>query len=551
MAVRTYGIYLCYAPLVDLRAEGLGRHLAAFLRAAEKRTDVAFVIACPSWMRATLQRLCDEAGIDFRALQILAPAGSPPLLTIFGVLSRIRKRRRGQGWLSRATAWLRRGIGRVGTWGEARLAGTRSYLGLVVMALAAAVSLVVVAGVRQLSAIVQGGLRSLTRFAVPLLRPARARAGAAFGNFKRDPVILRLYRHMEAAEVELLEKLIAGRPDIAAWYCPTAFWPRFNAIAAPRLMSVPDVVLAEYPIGFAMAGGARFEQVFHDVEAAIRGSHRLVTYSEHVKRSTLIERYHIDPDRIEVIQHGVNDLSPLLSASDVAGDANARGRGYCVALFRSALDNAIGNGRAWTYGSGDVRFLFYASQLRPNKNALTLLRAYEWLLRRQVISHKLILTGDPRETPNVNEFIAEKGIENDVLFLHGLSERELAACYRLADLAVNPSLSEGGFPFTLAEAVSVGTPVVMARIAVTTEYLGSAPVAASMLFDPYDWRALADRIAWALANREALYRAQRQFFDETVARRTWAHVVDDHIRALDRISRGTQRADADRLRVHA
>ena len=551
MSVRTYGIYLCYAPQVDLRAEGLGRHLAAFLLAAEKRTDVSFIIACPSWTRGTLRRLCDEAGVDFGALQILAPADSPPLLQLFGLLGRVRKRRRGQAWLSRATAWLRSGIDRASTWGEARLAGTRSYLVLVMISLAAAVSIVLLAGARQLSVMVQAGLRGLTGIAVRLLRPARVRAGAALSNFKRDPVILRLYRHMEAAEVELLQKLIAGRPDIAAWYCPTTFWPQFNAIAAPRLMSVPDVVLAEYPIGFAMAGGGRFEQTFHNVEAAIGGSDHLVTYSEHVKRTTLVERYHVDPERIEVIRHGVNDLGALLALPDVKGDGTTHATRYCVTLLRSALDKAVGNRLAGIYGSGDVRFLFYASQFRPNKNALTLLRAYEWLLRRQAISHKLILTGNPRETPSVNEFVAEKGIENDVLFLHGLSERELAACYRLADLAVNPSLSEGGFPFTFAEAVSSGTPVVMARIPVTTEYLGSGPVAASMLFDPYDWRALADRIEWALANREALYRAQRKFFDETVARRTWAHVVDDHIRALDRISRGKQRAAADKVRVHA
>lgn len=552
MSVRTYGIYLCYAPQVDLRAEGLGRHLAAFLLAAERRTDVSFVIACPSWMRGTLRRLCDEAGIDFRALQVLAPAKSPPLLQVFGLLSRVRnRRRRDQAWLSRATAWLRSGIERASTWGEARLAGTRSYVVLAMISLAAAVSIVVLAGVRHLSAMVQAAVGGMSGIAVRQLRPARVRAGAALSNFKRDPVILRLYRHMEAAEIELLQKLIAGRPDIAAWYCPTAFWPQFNAIAAPRLMSVPDVVLAEYPIGFAMAGGGRFEQTFHDVEAAIRGSDHLVTYSEHVKRTTLVARYHIDPDRIEVIRHGVNDLGALLGLPDVKGDGTSPAIRCCVTLFRSALDKAVGSGRAWTYGSGDVRFLFYASQFRPNKNALTLLRAYEWLLRRQAISHKLILTGDPRETPSVKEFIAEKGIENDVLFLHRLSEGELAACYRLADLAVNPSLSEGGFPFTFAEAVSVGTPVVMARIPVTTEYLGSAPVAASMLFDPYDWRALADRIEWALANGEALYGAQRKFFDETVAKRTWAHVVDDHVRALDRISRSRQRADADKVRVHA
>jgi len=68
MSVRTYGIYLCYPPQVDLRAQGLGRQLSAFLRAAEKRRDVSFVIACPSWMRGTLRRLCDEAGVDFQAI---------------------------------------------------------------------------------------------------------------------------------------------------------------------------------------------------------------------------------------------------------------------------------------------------------------------------------------------------------------------------------------------------------------------------------------------------------------------------------------------------
>ncbi|MFD2884495.1 glycosyltransferase [Pseudomonas lini] len=69
------------------------------------------------------------------------------------------------------------------------------------------------------------------------------------------------------------------------------------------------------------------------------------------------------------------------------------------------------------------------------------------------------------------KFISEHGLQNDVLCLYGLSIQELAACYKLADLAVNPSLSEGGCPFTFTEALSVGTPVVMARIAVTEEIL--------------------------------------------------------------------------------
>ena len=62
--------------------------------------------------------------------------------------------------------------------------------------------------------------------------------------------------------------------------------------------------------------------------------------------------------------------------------------------------------------------------------------------------HKLILTGNPEVLPAVKEFIKDHYLQNDVLFLHGLKIQELAACYKLADLAVNPSLSEGA-AFTL------------------------------------------------------------------------------------------------------
>ena len=195
-----------------------------------------------------------------------------------------------------------------------------------------------------------------------------------------------------------MHALIAARSDISAWYCPTAFWPRFNDIAGPRLMCVPDVVLGEFPIGFAMTGVDRFASTFIDVEQAIAGSHHLVTYSEHVKRATLVQRYHVDPGLVDVIPHGANDLSALITVSGMI-DNEAGTRLYCTTLLRSALAKAVGCDRASTYGSGDVRFLFYASQLRPNKNVLTLLRAYAWLLRTRAIPHKLILTASPDDTP--------------------------------------------------------------------------------------------------------------------------------------------------------
>ena len=111
----------------------------------------------------------------------------------------------------------------------------------------------------------------------------------------------------------------------------------------------------------------------------------------------------------------------------------------------------------------------------------------------------------------------------------------MAACYRLADLAANPSLSEGGCPFTLTEALSVGTPVVMARIAVTREVVTDAELQGLMLFDPYDWEDMAARMEWALQNRDELLGRQLKLYDR-LAQRSWRNVVHEYIAILNRIS---------------
>ncbi|WP_210236525.1 glycosyltransferase, partial [Mesorhizobium sp. M3A.F.Ca.ET.201.01.1.1] len=82
------------------------------------------------------------------------------------------------------------------------------------------------------------------------------------------------------------------------------------------------------------------------------------------------------------------------------------------------------------------------------------------------MGHKLILTGFSHYE-SVRVFLREHNLLADVLCVHGLTEPELAACYKMADLAVSPSLSEGGMPFTFTEALSVETPAILADIDVT------------------------------------------------------------------------------------
>ncbi|WP_454624390.1 glycosyltransferase [Bradyrhizobium cenepequi] len=537
--MKTFGIYLCYPPKVDLRGQGLGRYLAEFLKEAKVRADVRFVIACPSWMRDSLEEWSQSVGLQPDAFEVIGPEKVPTLLRFYEAYQkyrayRLRKRKKVRDYLSKARAVCEAVVAYI-----ARTAATtRSTVALVLIGLIAAPVLLVYYAVRLIN-------RSLParRFYRAFFRRYRSRLTPKVGGLVARPqdngLALRLYRHMETAEAKLLSVEIEKRNEIAAWFAPTAFWPHFNDIKAPRLICVPDVVLSDFPVAFSAVNDERFLETFRLVEKTIRGGDQFVTYSLDVKQRTLIERYGVAPETISVIPHGVNRLDDLvkisgLSNTDAATDA------FCAKLFGPALEKATTTPSPLRFTNPGIKFIFYASQFRPNKNVLTLLRAYNHLLKRRYLPHKLIMTGNPYRLPEIAKFIEKHHLEDDVLCLQGLTDHELAACYRLAELSVNPSLSEGGCPFTLTESLSVDTPVVMARIAVTEEVVTDPELRDLMLFDPYSWKDMAGKIEWALCNRAHLLQRQRELYDQ-LTKRSWNNVVDEYITLLDRIS--SDRAD--------
>lgn len=543
MSVRTFGIYLAYAPGLDLRHEGLGRYLAAFLKGAAKRQDVRFVLLCPSWSKKDLNTLFLGEGVPQDALEIVAPANVPAILKVYNLYSDWKKRTKRKGLKERfrdkVLVLKERFLNHL----ENRLVAAESYLGLLTLGLEA---LLVLGALVLLSplllvtalALLLARLRSPVRRLLRPLKRALSRLGVALGSPKDDAMVQRLYRRLEQLEAQRMLSKVAGRHDIKAWYSPTAFWPAFNDIAAPRLMCVPDVVLSDFPVGFSGVGGDRFMQVFDRVECAIRTGEHFVTYSDSVKWDTLVARYGVPASNVNVINHAPNDLSRWIEIEGF-DQSEETSHNYCRTLLLRAFKKSSNYSYARSFKNADVRFMFYASQFRPNKNVITLLKAYEYLLRNRYLGHKLVMTGHIEGLPEIKQFIRHHGLENDVICLHGLSVQELAACYKLADLAVNPSLSEGGCPFTFTEALSVETPVLMARIGVTEEVIADPSVQAVTLFDPYDWRKMADKIEWGLNNLDEMHAVQKPLYDN-FAQRTWTDVVNEHIEVLERISTETR-----------
>lgn len=526
-----------------------------FLKGAQTHGNVCFVIACPSWMRDDLRRFLSVSNIQKNCYEIISPKKKPIFLSVYETamsLTRKIKRRKiksSASWMKGKLNALHALIGRNII--SVRFTPMSLLLGLIFAPLALICIVPLTIGLllinmaeslidyyRQSSILyskwrmkkhIDTGIRIKEKISTATQKP------------KSNKYVVKLYQLLLEVEAKLMLKAINSRKDIGAWYSPTVFWPSFNNIQGPKLICVPDVVLSNFPVGFAMIDEHnRYLNSLKQVEQTIANGVNFVTYSDDVKWNTLVARYHKDPACISVIRHGANQLNDLIQVSGFSNnerstDVLSRNLFYIALRRMVPLKQSYFKNCHRIFSKNDMRFIFYASQCRPNKNLLSLLRAYKYLLKERFMGMKLILTGDPQKLPEVSEFIIEHNLTFDVLFLHRLEPQELASCYRLAELAVNPSLSEGGCPFTFTEALSVGTPVVMARIPVTEEVITCPDLQESMLFDPYDWRDMAARIEWGLSNKEVLLQKQQPIYQQ-LTQRTWKHVVDDYINILEQIS---------------
>src|SRR6185312_4934604 len=102
-----------------------------------------------------------------------------------------------------------------------------------------------------------------------------------------------------------------------------------------------------------------------------------------------------------------------------------------------------------------------------HKNLLNLIKAFEIMLRAKFIKLKLIITANLGCIPEIYNYVQEKKLHYDIISLCDIPSNVLAALFCFAKCTVNPTLFEGGFPFTFSESYSVGTPSVMSRIPAT------------------------------------------------------------------------------------
>ena len=93
MHVKHYGMYVAYPPTVDLRDQGLGRHLAMFLNGAHELSNVKFTIVCPSWTKESLQELFESEKVPSQVYTLSCPDGKPYILRLYEFLKKYNKKK--------------------------------------------------------------------------------------------------------------------------------------------------------------------------------------------------------------------------------------------------------------------------------------------------------------------------------------------------------------------------------------------------------------------------------------------------------------------------
>lgn len=102
-------------------------------------------------------------------------------------------------------------------------------------------------------------------------------------------------------------------------------------------------------------------------------------------------------------------------------------------------------------------YLLFLGTIEPRKNIELLLDAYEKLMFKNQINHKLVLCGGSGwKNENIYTKIKNHPYKEDILVLGFTKKENLNALYSNADLFIYPSLYEG-FGFPPLEAMSCGT----------------------------------------------------------------------------------------------
>lgn len=320
------------------------------------------------------------------------------------------------------------------------------------------------------------------------------------------------------------------------WLIMFPFPAAAAALPLPRAVLFPDAIPLAFPGGWPdeawQPGGEWFVWSARTRHLLAAGG-RVITFSGHVARDHVRGYFGVAAERLRVIPHAAPDLAHHLPF--LAGD---RRRTPASRAAAAELLRAHAAERGWTYLRDfpfeETLFIAVSTQDRPNKNIRLVAEAVRLLVRERLVDIKLFFTAKLAANAPLTTYLEEHAFHFDAVSVPHLPDAVHAALFHAAALTVHPSVFEGGHaPFPFNEAVSVGTPCLVADGPHVREWAAAHPDApiAEWTVDPYDAEALADRIEAAIAGRAALLDRQMPVH-AAMRQRGWGDVAAAYAAAV-------------------
>ena len=258
--------------------------------------------------------------------------------------------------------------------------------------------------------------------------------------------------------------LMREKPDV--YHAPHYVLP--VAVPCRSVVTIHDCIHLRFPQ--YLPSRAAYAYARASMWAAARRADNILTVSEASKRD-ILEFFNVSPNKIVVVPNAIDERFWTVPAEED------------VARVRERYQLQHG-------------FVLYAGNIKPHKNLVRLIEAFDRVRQGGFEELKLLIIGDEiSKLPALRLAVHRHKQHKQVRFLGYLPDDTLAILYRLASAFVFPSLYEG-FGLPPLEAMASGAPVVTSNVSSLPEVAGDAAV----LVDPYDVDSIVDGVRAVLSD---------------------------------------------------
>ena len=265
----------------------------------------------------------------------------------------------------------------------------------------------------------------------------------------RHPLLYYLW--FEKSLPRILKKL---EPDL--FFSPDGYLSLSTPVKSMQV--IHDLNFEHYPDDLPYSERTFYRHYF---PLYARKACRIATVSEFSKRD-IINQYHVDADKIDVVYNGANDRYNPIPESEKF-------------LVRAKY-------------TGGIPYFVFVGALHPRKNLANLFRAFDLFREESDIKMKLLIIGHKKWwTSQIKEAYEKMKHNDDVDFCGRLEPQELNRVIASAAAMTYVSYFEG-FGIPILESYYCETPVITSNVTSMPEVAGDAAI----LVDPFSVRSICE-----------------------------------------------------------